>query len=80
MIESNRQTADLISEVIDDEEDENTETMMVLDAAESSLITIAPNPDSISDGLIDDPVTGAGNEDFWSKPECEGDEGACSSP
>ena len=73
MVEANRLTSDLILEVIaENEDDGDTEgptERMQLDAPESTIFTIAPNPDGLGDYVIDDPVTGAGNEDLWIKDE-----------
>ncbi len=47
-------------------------------ALEAGLINIEPNDEFATDPLIDDPVTGAGNEDLWvsDEEECESD-GRC---
>lgn len=64
MIETNRQTGDLIDQVITEENEELTVTSD-LEFMDSSVISIPTGPDSMSNYVIDDPVTGAGNEDLW---------------
>lgn len=68
MVETNRQTSDLIEEVLEKEGEDQAVTTD-LQFMDSSVISIAPGPDSLSDYVIDDPVTGAGNEDLWIKDE-----------
>ena len=47
---------------------------------QGGLIDLAPDSEFEDDPLIDDPVTGAGNEDFWvdDSEDCE-EGGECSS-
>ena len=63
MIETNRQTGDLIDQVITEENEELTVTSD-LEFMDSSVISIPTGPVSMSNYVIDDPVTGAGNEDL----------------
>ncbi len=66
------ETRDLIDEGLDPEQTIQSGTI------EGGLIELRPDSAFAADPLIDDPVTGAGNEDLWvsDEEECE-DEGGC---
>jgi len=55
-------TFDPVQDVIDEEV---TPEKYVVDPFASNTIEIKRNPDPTEDPLIDEPVTGAGNEDLW---------------
>ncbi len=56
------------------EEELGDEGGLVAGLVEGNLITINPDNEFNDDPLIDDPVTGAGNEDLWVSDEEEEDE------
>ncbi|MEM7690559.1 MAG: hypothetical protein AAF291_16205 [Pseudomonadota bacterium] len=66
VVETNRQTSDLIEDIT--ERDEENQTVITdREFMDSSVINIAPGPNSLDNYVIDDAVTGAGNEDLWIK-------------
>ncbi|MEP4604867.1 MAG: hypothetical protein ABJZ89_07815 [Parasphingorhabdus sp.] len=71
---------DPVQDVIE-EEVKSTESIAVVDPFSVTLIQIKNAEDTSELGLIDEPVTGAGNDDLWTRDSnCEeGGEGGCSS-
>lgn len=61
--------SDPIQDVID-KEVEPSELIIASDPLENTLIQINETQDYTDDPLIDDPVTGIGNDDLWIKEEC----------
>ncbi|WP_417622618.1 hypothetical protein [Parasphingorhabdus sp.] len=56
-------------------EEEVTPEIYTSDPFETNLITIKKNVDSVDNPMIDEPVTGAGNDDLWvSGVNCERDD------
>ncbi|MEL7319391.1 MAG: hypothetical protein AAFN04_12220 [Pseudomonadota bacterium] len=62
------------------EDNEELTVTSDLEFMDSSVISIAPGPDSMSNYVIDDPVTGAGNEDLWIVDEDEDPEDTGADP
>lgn len=52
----------------DEEEDEKEEALQASQTRPDPIIQFMTSPSSRFDPLIDEPVTGAGNEDFWETP------------
>ena len=78
-IDDNRLSVDddPIQDVI---EEEVTPDANMVDPFDTMLIEIKENEENAEDPLIDEPVTGAGNDDFWvgSEGDCETDaDGNC---
>ena len=74
----------MIEEVVDDQDDAASEGAL-LEGLDSGLFGTASDPNSNELSLIDDPVTGVGNEDLWEgpEPECDeasGEESSCAPP
>lgn len=72
----------MIEELVDEPEQEASE-VAVLEGLDSGLFSTPTDPNSNELSLIDDPVTGVGNEDLWEEPECEdgsGEESSCGPP
>ena len=69
----------MIEEVVDDSEAADTE-MSALEALDSGIFGNTSDASFTETLLIDDPVTGVGNEDLWEEPECSeegGEDDAC---
>ncbi|MEH6788989.1 hypothetical protein, partial [Parasphingorhabdus sp.] len=73
------ETPEIDDPVQDVIEEEVTPEEYEADPFASNLIELKRSPDPSEDPLIDEPVTGAGNDDLWvDQSECEsGDSGEC---
>lgn len=60
---------DPVQDVIEEEVTAGEEVSLVSDPFETNLIEIKDNEEFVDDPLIDDPVTGAGNDDLWVSEE-----------
>jgi len=73
----------VIEELVDDQGQGNTE-FGAFEGIESEIFSIAPDANASEFLLLDDAVTGVGNEDLWEEPECEeegsGEGASCASP
>lgn len=66
---------DPVQDVIEEEVTPREDGSIVSDPFETNLIEIKDNEEYVDDPLIDEPVTGAGNDDLWvSDEDASGDE------